>query len=377
MTKLVLFISNSSEFFYSHRLNLAKKLNDQGYKVILATPSSKSKKPEDTEWLEEENFFLKRNSRNLFYELLTLFTIFRLVYVLKPLFVHSLTIKPNIYVSIVSKFLNFKHVLATTGMGYLSTPKTLLEKCISQMVNSFLKLIYSKNFFYIFQNDDDLRKIQNIVKGDIIYIETFGSGVDLNQFTPSQSLRKDKKINIAFAGRLLIDKGINLFLNLAKEFQTNCNCIFHIFGQPDQGNPRSVSMDEIDIYNSFPNIRYHGFTKDLALHFQNMDIFVYPSYYGEGLPKVLLEASASSLALITSNIPGCLKVNRDGVTGFVINEQSLSAYVSALEKICFDGDLLQEFKYQSRLRAEKYFSEHEVILEHLKLYEIALESTSN
>ncbi len=51
----------------------------------------------------------------------------------------------------------------------------------------------------------------------------------------------------------------------------------------------------------------------------NIDVFVLPTYYPEGLPKSLLEAGAMELPLITTNTPGCKEVVQDGYNGYLVN----------------------------------------------------------
>ena len=60
--------------------------------------------------------------------------------------------------------------------------------------------------------------------------------------------------------------------------------------------------------------------KDDVFRFLNeIDIFVLPTYYPEGLPKSLLEAGAMSLPLITTNTPGCKEVVEDNYNGLIVN----------------------------------------------------------
>ena len=46
-------------------------------------------------------------------------------------------------------------------------------------------------------------------------------------------------------------------------------------------------------------------------------LLVLPTYYREGVPRVLLEASAMALPVIASDWPGCVEAVDDGVTGLL------------------------------------------------------------
>jgi glycosyltransferase involved in cell wall biosynthesis len=66
------------------------------------------------------------------------------------------------------------------------------------------------------------------------------------------------------------------------------------------------------------DVRYLGFRSDVANLLAISDIFVLPSYLREGVPRVLLEAGAMGLPLITTNMPGCREVVRDGWNGCLV-----------------------------------------------------------
>jgi glycosyltransferase involved in cell wall biosynthesis len=53
------------------------------------------------------------------------------------------------------------------------------------------------------------------------------------------------------------------------------------------------------------------------LELPNFDCFVLPSYYNEGTPRSLLEASSTALPIITTDWKGCRDVVVDGVSGLL------------------------------------------------------------
>jgi len=62
-------------------------------------------------------------------------------------------------------------------------------------------------------------------------------------------------------------------------------------------------------------IEWVGFQTDVNAQLRQMDLFVLPSLYGEGLPMVVLEAMANGVPVIASNVEGIPEAIRDGIDG--------------------------------------------------------------
>ena len=102
--------------------------------------------------------------------------------------------------------------------------------------------------------------------------------------------------------------------------------------------------------------------------FQKTSIFCLPSYYGEGIPKVLLEAAASGLPIITSDHPGCREAIIHGRSGFLVKTKNPNSIVTEIEKLISNKDLIRKFGKSSAKLAKEKFSLETVINKHLKIY---------
>lgn len=60
-----------------------------------------------------------------------------------------------------------------------------------------------------------------------------------------------------------------------------------------------------------------------------------PSYYGEGVPRSLIEAAACALPMVTTNHPGCREVATDGVDGLLVPVHDAGALAGAAR---YDGE---------------------------------------
>ena len=77
-------------------------------------------------------------------------------------------------------------------------------------------------------------------------------------------------------------------------------------------------------------------------------IFVLPSYYPEGIPKVLLEASASGTPVITTDHPGCRDAVIDKKTGILVEPRNSEAITEAISYMLKDTESLVKMRKASR-----------------------------
>jgi glycosyltransferase involved in cell wall biosynthesis len=99
-----------------------------------------------------------------------------------------------------------------------------------------------------------------------------------------------------------------------------------------------------------------GAHPDVRPFIAKADCVVLPSYR-EGLPRVLLEASAMGKPVIATDVPGCRQVVDDGITGFLCEARSATSLAAALFRFL---DLPQGCRLQmgraGRAKAERNFS---------------------
>ena len=72
-------------------------------------------------------------------------------------------------------------------------------------------------------------------------------------------------------------------------------------------------------------------------------IFVMPSYYPEGIPKVLLEASACGIPIITADHPGCRDAVIDGKTGLLVKTRNYEEIVNAVSYLFDNPDIMKKW----------------------------------
>lgn len=370
----LLFVVNVDWFFISHRLPIALAAQRQGYKVHIATGITSN-----TINLEDYGFTvhplrLERGATNLFLVLRTFLEIYFVIKKVNPDLIHFITIKPILLGGIASHF--FKHkglVFSISGLGYIFSSDGIKSK-LRQFTTSCLYWFALRHSLIkvIFQNKHDLRTVSSIVKlksSDYILIP--GSGVDLNKYSPS-SITQGLPI-ILFAARLLSSKGIYEF---AEASTMVLGARFVIAGQFDADNRECIQPYELQQWVQSGSIEYWGFSDSVAELINQSSIVVLPSYYGEGLPKILIEAAACAKPVVTTDHPGCRDAIEPGISGLLIPPRDASALAVAIKKLLDDPDLCKSMGIAGRALAERKFDIKQVVQTHLDIYAEMLSSKS-
>ena len=89
-------------------------------------------------------------------------------------------------------------------------------------------------------------------------------------------------------------------------------------GDVDTENPASISSDQLLDWRRSSNVEFIGHCKNIHEIMSISHVVCLPSYYPEGLPKVLCEAAAAGRPVITTDTPGCRDAVIESVTGILI-----------------------------------------------------------
>jgi len=171
----------------------------------------------------------------------------------------------------------------------------------------------------------------------------------------------------------LVDKGVREFVQAAKILRqrglSEQNVRFVIVGSPDPANPHSLHQDELTGWNEEGIVELWGHRKDMPQVMAAATIVVLPSYYGEGLPKVLIEAAACGRAVITTNHPGCRDAVESGVTGILVPVRDPLALANAIHELLNDPARCAIMGQSGRELAVSAFDVKHVVSAHLKIYQ--------
>ena len=327
--KKIVLVANTSWYLYNYKYTIMEKLANNGYKVYAVAPydSYTSRLKElDIKYI---NISISRSRFTPYKDLLVIFRLKQIYNRIKPDIIHHFTIKPVIYGSMV-RYKWGAIVNTIPGLGYSFSKRGVFYF----LVKFLYRFAIQDEYRVIFQNEDDyeLFKSLRIVK-DTQSTIIFGSGIDIDKFDSKKNNREDSKVCFGLITRLLWSKGIKEFINasikLHKKFS---NIRVVIIGSSDKGNPDCLSEDWlIENIDMYPFIKWIEHTDNIIGELKKLDVFVYPSYYKEGIPRAVLEAAAMRLPIIISDISAANKLVSDGENGYIVKKKSTN---SLYEKMC-------------------------------------------
>ena len=166
-----------------------------------------------------------------------------------------------------------------------------------------------------------------------------------------QKTMPKKQKQIIFVGRIVKEKGVDLFVDAIKDiYEDFKDWNFKIIGSPKLGINK---LDEfaIKIKKDFESLgkraKMTGFinSKKLNKIMSDTSIIVIPSVWNEPFGLVAAEAMSSGIALISSNSGGLPEIIRDN--GILINNINSKKIARQIKKIISDASLLKELQKKS------------------------------
>lgn len=369
--KKLLFIVNVDWFFLSHRLPIAIEALARGYEVHIATGITDKLDELRRHGLVVHPLTIRRSSIDLTGETRTFFEILYLLKKIRPHILHLVTIKPVILGGIAARLVGVPSVVvAISGLGFVSLAKGWKASGLRFFVSKLYRLALGKrNLKVIFQNSNDcetLSRVARLSHEKMVMIR--GSGVDLSTHAV-MPLPAGLPV-VVMAARLLRDKGVYEFVFAAKLLrQRGVEAKFWLVGDPDPDNPSSVNGVELSTWRSEEVVELLGYRDDIAQVFIQSHIVVLPSYYGEGLPKVLIEAAASGRAVVTTDHPGCRDAIEPSVTGLLVPPRDAVALAAAIQQLLCDPELCARMGQAGRQLAEREFAVEKIVKSHFMVYE--------
>jgi glycosyltransferase involved in cell wall biosynthesis len=278
------------------------------------------------------------------------------------------TIKPNIYGSLAARSLGIATINNITGLGEVFARDGALARLVRMLYRAALRL--SKTVFFQNADDRDIFRRAGLVTDRQARLLP-GSGVDLKRFKPTAAAERSEKVVFLLAGRLLWDKGIREFVEAARRLREHRDDVeFRLLGPIEPASASAVPKEDVAAWERDGTIVYLGSVGDVRRTFAEADCIVLPSYYREGVPRVLLEAAAMGKPLITTDWPGCRDAVDDRVSGLLCTPRDAKSLAQAMISIADMTRTTRDAMGQAgRAKLERQFDEK--IVHRAYLYAIA------
>lgn len=368
MGQRLLFVVAEDWYFLSHRLPLALAAMKAGYEVALACRVNQGLKTLESYGIRVFPLDIRRGSLNPFNDLKTLWQLRKIYQSFQPQVVHHVALKPVLYGSLWAKFYGVQKIInAIAGLGVVFTHPGWKYRVLRAFIQGLMRpLLYQTHIIVQIQEDQEI--LQSFLKSPQITLIP-GAGVNTDMFVPR--LRKEHPFRFIMVSRLLWRKGVREYIEAAAYLKKQGHHFeAWLVGTPDLENPDHVPETFLKEAVAQGTIQWLGQRGDVAELYGQVDVAVFPSYYGEGIPKTLLEAASAGKPIITTNHPGCRDVVADDVTGLLVAPQDTSALARAMSQLLLAPERCQTLGASGREKVLAQYDETRITQATLDLYHL-------
>jgi len=284
----------------------------------------------------------------------------------RPKLINHFHAKPTLFGNIAAWLLPRARIVNTvTGLGNVLGSRRFMRFLVALGYRFSLK----RSDITVFQNPDDRQLF--VQKGWVREERTrviLSSGVDLQRFKTRKSTVSSSPC-ILMVARLLWPKGVGEFVKAAEICKRSVpNARFQLAGEFDPAHPDAVDKAWVDKQVKAGTIEFLGYLANMEDRLPDVYVFVLPSYYREGVPRVLLEASACGVPVITADVPGCREALIPGQSGILVGPRNAQALADAIMKLLADPALRNKMGESARTFMERQFDITTVAKEYTAIY---------
>jgi glycosyltransferase involved in cell wall biosynthesis len=170
---------------------------------------------------------------------------------------------------------------------------------------------------------------------------------------------------------MLWDKGVGQFVEAARLLKRrHPSAEFWLLGFLDVKNPAAISREQMAEWAAEGAVSYLGASDDVRREIAAAHCIVLPSFYREGVPKVLLEAAVMGRPIITTDTVGCREVVDHGVNGYLCQPRDVADLADKMAQfIALNPEDRAEMGRKGREKVTRDFDERIVIEKYLKVIE--------
>jgi len=185
-------------------------------------------------------------------------------------------------------------------------------------------------------------------------VPVIANGVDTQRFTPGQAKNTSEPARLLFVGRVVRQKGLDILLPALAALTPGRGFHLDVVGDGSEVKELKALAERLGIGDK---VSFLGWRDRDALPglYARSDVFVFPSR-DEGMPNAVLEAMASSLPVVATDIAGNQELVRHGVTGLLTPCEDAPALASALDSLLADRDLAVRYGQAGRDLVQEHYS---------------------
>lgn len=232
---------------------------------------------------------------------------------------------------------------------------------------------------YIVLSQEMQQWILRDVKADPTKVAQIYNGVDTQKFAPASipgfrmtaipEFVRTKPYLIGTVGRMDPEKDqltlVKAYIDFARRApQLQQQTALILVGEGSLKDPAWALLQQqgLDRYAWLPGAR-----QDIADILRSLDLFVLPSL-GEGISNTILEAMASGVPVLATDVGGNRELVVTGETGTIVPANQAALMSLAIEHYIRQPELLREQGSNARTRAVTHFSLHKMVENYIQFY---------
>ena len=366
----IAFVVNRDRFFLSHFVERALSARAAGHDVVVLAPDTGAGQAIEATGLRYVPMAMNRHGTSLLHlwgEVRSMRALYRQ---LGPDIVHHFGLRPIIVGTLAARFDGGPRIVnAPVGMGFAFASSSWKARLIRYPLLALLRVALnprgSRVVFENAEDRDEMIRLGAVRAADAVVIR--GAGVDVDRFAPTPE--PQGRATVLFAARLIREKGVGVFVDAARLARAKGrDARFVIVGEVDRSSSTAVPESELQAWVDEGVVEWWGYRDDMPAVLAAASIFCLPTWYREGMPKVVLEAMACARAVVVTDTVGCREAVEHGISGLLVPPKDAVALADAIGSLLDDPLLRRRLAEGGRRRAVAEFSSERVIRETLALY---------
>lgn len=359
MKKKICFFINSGWYFELHWLERAKLFQNDGYEVhIIAHFSNVEISNLSAQGFICHNSRMNERTLNLLSVIKDSILSFKILNIIKPDILHSITIKPILIGGLYARFTQTAFISSFVGLGRVFMNQNLTYKLLNYGVRKLYEFIFKNEKSRLtFEHVNDLIFLTKLIKvSDKQCMVIDGVGVNLRDFKYQKEIDNEPLV-VLFAARMLKSKGLEVLVNINRELKAQGKSfVLNVAGIEIEDDTDAIAKEDIMKWHNDGLINWLGKRNDIPKLIGECNIVALPSVYFEGIPRIIIESSAIGRACIVYDSGGCSSIINDGVNGYVASRGDKDEFKAKLLSLLANPEVRLQMGLRGRKIVEERFS---------------------
>lgn len=298
---------------------------------------------------------------------------------LAPAIVHTHNPKPGVYGRLAARWAGVPAIVNTVHGLYAQPEDRFRRRAAVYAAERFAARFSHAE---LVQNPEDLETLARlgVPRSRLVQL---GNGIDLERFAAQPPAARsatraslgiaDDEVLVLAVGRLVVEKGYReMFAAARRVTAVQPRVRFVVVGPTDDDKGDALKREEL-AEAARSGVTILGMRDDVDDLYAAADVYVLASHR-EGFPRSAMEAAATGLPIVATNVRGCRQVVDDGRSGILFARGDVDALADALLALSRDESLRRTMGAAAVLKAKRDFDQQRVIDLTLDVYDRLLGS---